>query len=325
MDGVISVIVPVYNVAAYLPQCLDSILGQDYENLEVLLIDDGSKDDSGAICDAYAARDSRIRVIHQKNGGAAAAKNAGLRVATGEFLSFVDSDDFLEPNVYGYMVELLRSTGADAAEFGFSDLYRNREEDQVLYDQRQMVSGREYLIRFTTGWTGALLWNKLYKRQLFQGVFFEEGHKIDDEYFTYQGFLTAETVVLDNRIIYHYRRRSSSVMQSVEAREQRQIDRIDALEKRRRKVTETVPELKQVFNTHYVDALIYMSEYPENTPRTIRLLKQHMWAYLTHPGNTLPPKRFWKGIFRLTVTPEDRLLELCSGEVSQPDPESYFA
>ena len=107
MGDLISVIVPVYNVAMYLPQCLDSILGQDHENLEVILIDDGSRDESGEICDAYARRDSRLRVIHQKNGGAAAAKNAGLRIATGEYLSFVDSDDYLEPNVYGYMLEVL--------------------------------------------------------------------------------------------------------------------------------------------------------------------------------------------------------------------------
>ena len=97
MEGVISVVVPVYNVADYLPACLDSILSQDYDALEVILIDDGSTDASGAICDDYAARDSRVRVIHQKNGGAAAAKNAGLRAAGGEYLSFVDSDDYLEP------------------------------------------------------------------------------------------------------------------------------------------------------------------------------------------------------------------------------------
>ena len=106
MDGLISVIIPVYNVAAYLPQCLDSVLSQDYEALEVILIDDGSKDESGAICDAYAARDSRVRVIHQQNAGGAAAKNAGLRIATGEYLTFVDSDDWLEPDAYASMMAL---------------------------------------------------------------------------------------------------------------------------------------------------------------------------------------------------------------------------
>ena len=100
----ISVIIPVYNVAAYLPECMESILRQDHEDLEIILIDDGSTDESGMICDRYAARDSRIRVIHQKNGGAAAAKNAGLRIATGEYLSFADSDDYLEPGAYSHML-----------------------------------------------------------------------------------------------------------------------------------------------------------------------------------------------------------------------------
>ena len=108
MNNLISVIVPVYNVAAYLPQCLDSILQQDHEALEVILIDDGSTDCSGEICDGYAAADSRIRVIHQKNSGAAAAKNAGLRAATGEYLVFADSDDFVEPGAYSYMLRTLQ-------------------------------------------------------------------------------------------------------------------------------------------------------------------------------------------------------------------------
>lgn len=110
MNDLISVIIPVYQVADYLPECLDSVLSQDHRNLEVILIDDGSKDDSGTICDRYAAADDRVKVIHQKNSGAAAAKNAGLRIATGEYLSFVDSDDYLEPNVYSYMVSCRAET-----------------------------------------------------------------------------------------------------------------------------------------------------------------------------------------------------------------------
>ena len=128
MKDVISVIVPVYNVAAYLPECLDSILSQDYDKLEVILIDDGSTDDSGTICDDYARRDSRIRVIHQKNGGAAAAKNAGLRAATGEYLSFADSDDFLEPGAYAYMLAVLKENDADIVRCAFQNRFRTRTE-----------------------------------------------------------------------------------------------------------------------------------------------------------------------------------------------------
>ena len=178
MKDVISVIVPVYNVAAYLPECLDSILSQDYDKLEVILIDDGSTDDSGAICDAYARRDGRIRVIHQKNGGAAAAKNAGLRAATGEYLSFADSDDFLEPGAYAYMLALLKENDADIVRCAFQNRFRTRTEQWLAGEDRCVMEGKAFLVRFTTDWTCGLLWNKLYKRALFDGIFFEEGHKI---------------------------------------------------------------------------------------------------------------------------------------------------
>ena len=162
MKDRISVIMPVYNVADYLPQCIESVLNQDHQDLEVILIDDGSRDNSGAICDEYAAKDSRVKVIHQKNGGAASAKNAGLRIATGEYLSFVDSDDYLEPNVYGYMLNVLKCHDADAAQFSFRNVYQTRTEDELL--QPGIVDGKDYLVRFTKDWSCALLWNKLYRR-----------------------------------------------------------------------------------------------------------------------------------------------------------------
>lgn len=324
MKDCISVIVPVYNVAVYLSQSLDSILSQDYQNLEVILIDDGSTDASGAICDRYAAEDSRVRVIHRKNGGAAAAKNTGLAVATGAYLSFVDSDDYLEPGAYGYMLKALEETGADAGEFSFRDVYRNREEEQILYPERQVITGREYLIRYTQHWSGALLWNKLYKRQLFDGVFFEEGHKIDDEYFTYQGFLRANRVVCGERIVYNYRHRASSVMLSPAAGAQRSLDRIDAIGKRREKVAENCPELQKVFDTDYINALIYMSQYPSNTLESIAMLKRKLKQYLLETGNTFPPKRFWRGIAELLCTPTQKLLSKYGKAEELTDKEAYF-
>lgn len=324
MKNCISVIVPVYNVAAYLPQAMDSILSQDYECLEVILIDDGSTDASGAICDRYALKDPRVRVIHRKNGGAAAAKNTGLAIATGEYLSFVDSDDYLEPGAYRYMLKTLQETEADAGEFSFRDVYRNRTENQILYPERRILTGQEYLIRYTESWSGALLWNKLYKRRLFDGVFFEEGHKIDDEYFTYQGFFRANRMVCDSGIVYNYRRRASSVMLSATAGAQRSLDRIDAISKRREKVAEACPELQRVFDTDYVNALIYMTQYPSNTPESIAMLKRKLRQYLFQRGNTFPPKRFWRGIGELLLTPDEKLLEKYKKEEEREDPESYF-
>lgn len=324
MKDVISVIIPVYNVAAYLPQCLDSLLSQNHEKLEVILIDDGSKDESGAICDRYAARDSRIRVIHQKNGGAAAAKNAGLRVATGEYLSFVDSDDYLEPNVYGYMLDVLKSTQSDVAVFAFRNAFRSHTEDRLPNEGRTELSGKEYLVRFTHDWTCALLWNKLYRRSLFEGIFFEEGHRIDDEYFTYQGIMNAEKVVCDDRIIYNYRRRSSSAMLNPAARERLALDRIDYLAKRRENVVTRFPELRKEFDIQFLDALTYLPTDPENSEESLKIIKQKLKEYILQPGNTFPPKYLWKGLLRTYFTSTEKLLEERRQDTETIDVQDYF-
>ena len=123
MNNIISVIIPVYNVEKYIVQCLESVLNQSYKELEVILIDDGSTDRSGEICDFYAKKDGRVRVIHQENGGAARAKNAGLRIATGKYLSFVDSDDYLANNAYGYMVEQIKKYQHKLSYEDFMEIY----------------------------------------------------------------------------------------------------------------------------------------------------------------------------------------------------------
>lgn len=323
MNQTISVIVPVYNVEDYLPQCVESILSQDHSDLEVILIDDGSTDRSGEICDRYAARDSRIRVIHQKNAGAAAAKNAGLRIAAGTYLSFVDSDDYLEPNAYGFMLETLQKSQADAVECSFREVYRNREEPQIVADG--VLEGYDYLLRFPKDFTCALLWNKLYRRELFDGVFFEEGHKIDDEYFTYQGFLKPRRVIRNGRITYNYRKRASSVMGSPETAERRLLDCLDSMAKRRQKVLSCVPELRREFDENYLDVIWYLTGNEGGTEKTLTVLKQSLRAYLRQWGNTFPPRYLWKGLARLFFTPTEALLEDCAKARQEKQTDDFFA
>lgn len=298
MKGVISVIVPVYNVAAYLPQCLDSILSQDYEALEVLVVDDGSTDGSGALCDQYARQDSRVQVVHQKNAGAAAAKNAALDLATGEYLSFVDSDDYLEPNVYGAMVALVQEHQADAAQFNFREVYRTHTQDQRQWQGRAEMDSRAYLGRFPEDFTCALLWNKLYRREIYQGVRFVEGHKIDDEFFTYRGFLKERKIVWDERIVYNYRKRRSSVMASPQAAEQRLLDAAQALDQRRQEVAQAWPELKRAFDRSYLDALWYLSGNAASA-ETIAAFQKRLRRYLTTWGSALPPRNLLKPLWHL--------------------------
>ncbi len=322
MNQTISVIVPVYNVAQYLPQCVDSILSQDYGDLEVILIDDGSTDPSGEICDQYATRDSRVHVIHQKNGGAAAAKNAGLRIASGDYLTFADSDDYPEPGAYGFLMKTLLETGADAVQGSFREIYRNRAEEQRICEET--LEGYDYLLRFPKDFSCALLWNKMYRRELFDGVFFEEGHKIDDEYFTFQGFLQPRRVVRTNRVIYNYRKRASSVMSSPESAERLVLDCLDSAAKRRRKILDRLPQLREPFDENYLDVIWYLSGNEGSTERTLQALKESLRDYMREKGRTFPPVYLWRGLAKLFFVPTPRLLALCKRTCKQIDLTDYF-
>ncbi|WP_426350917.1 glycosyltransferase family 2 protein [Alloiococcus sp. CFN-8] len=279
MKNIISVIVPIYNVQLYLPQCLDSILQQTYRNLEVILIDDGSTDQSGIICDTYSKKDNRITVIHQHNGGAASAKNTGLSVATGEYLAFVDSDDFLELDAYEYMIDQLKSKGADIIQCSFSKVYLDGVENQIKLNQLCEFDTEAYLSRYTIDWTCGLLWDKLYRRDLFKNVFFEEGHKIDDEFFTYQGVMNAKKIIHSPHIVYNYRQRKSSVMTSVDSKNQIVLDKLNYLNQRRKKVSVKFPALKEKFDYHFLDMLLILSQDTsasyESLSVTKRLLKEY--------------------------------------------------
>ena len=150
--GVISVIVPIYGVERYLEECIESILSQTYPALEVILVDDGSPDRCGEICDRYAQRDDRIIVIHQKNAGAAAARNAALRIASGEYIGFVDGDDYLEPDAYEKMLEAMLAHRADIVHGSIRFVYVNGTELPLDSRERLTFSAPEYLLR--SGTTG---------------------------------------------------------------------------------------------------------------------------------------------------------------------------
>lgn len=299
MNRIISVIIPVYNVEKYLPQCLDSVLSQSYTDLQVILIDDGSTDSSGGICDAYAAKDARIIVIHQKNAGAAAAKNAGLRIATGKYLSFVDSDDYLAPDAYAHMVGLLETQGADVVQCAFNDVYANKVVAHSIQGKQTEFTNTQYLEQFTKDWTCGLLWDKLYVRSLFEDIYFEESHKIDDEYFTYRGIMNAKKVIRDNTIVYNYRKRRSSVMRSSDSGKHIVKDRIDYLSKRRMNVIDRFPELRQVFDRHFVEMMVILSRDPLATEESNAIIKQQLRAYLKERNHTPIDFRLWLALFQL--------------------------
>lgn len=202
----ISVIIPVYNAGPFLPACLDSVLAQTYRELEILLIDDGSTDDSGAICDRYAAMDPRIRVIHQENGGVSAARNRGLELATGELISFIDGDDTMEPDMYELLVRLMEEHHTDISHCGYKHLVR--DEVRLVNDTRQirLQTRDEALSCFVRGVLfGGGLWNKLFRRELLEGLSFQTGlRNNEDILFNFEAFSRAQTTVFADFPLYNY-------------------------------------------------------------------------------------------------------------------------
>ena len=211
----LSVIVPVYKVEAYLPQCVDSLCSQTYPNLEIILVDDGSPDRCGALCDDYARRDSRFRVIHKENGGLSDARNAGIEAATGEYLAFADSDDWLEPDAYQALMEAALRHRAELVCAGRYDEEEGACTVGLCPEREELVSGTE-LVRRIFHWDhlDSAAWDKLYARRLFRDIRYPVGRVVEDVPTTYRIALLAGGGVLLPKPVYHYRHRSGSITQS---------------------------------------------------------------------------------------------------------------
>lgn len=212
--GSVSVIVPVYNVEEYLRACLDSVLGQTYDDLDVIVVDDGSTDGSGRICDQYAQSDRRIRVIHQQNRGLSAARNTGMRAARGEYLTFVDSDDWLSREFVASLVTAILEHRADLAVAGFERAVSQEWEAPVADPEwvplsrddalRQLVAGRSVQL--------AVAWGKLYVRDTLAGTEFPVGRFHEDEFVAHRVLGRTARVIVTDQVLYHYRIRGGSIM-----------------------------------------------------------------------------------------------------------------
>ena len=254
----ISVIVPVYQVEAYLDRCLESLTNQTYDNLEILLVDDGSPDNSGAICDAWAKRDSRIKVIHQENRGGGAARNAALDIAQGALLAFVDSDDYIHPEMYAHLYSLLQQ-GADIAECGYVDtlddhaLLGGGSIEPVFYTTEEAM-----LLHIRDEQFRQLIWNKLYRAEAAQGIRFPVGTKIDDEYYTYQLLGNAEKLVRSEFVGYAYRQQSGSVMHGKFTL--KRVQSLDAKRQRLAYLGERFPQLENAAKEDLVMSCLYLTQ-----------------------------------------------------------------
>ena len=201
-NALVSVIVPAYNVQEYLDKCVESIVGQTYKNLEIILVDDGSPDNCPAICDNWAKKDGRIKVIHKENGGVSSARNSALDMAAGEYICFVDSDDFIEPNAVGYMLENIGD--ADVIQCGFS--YDHADGRVEKYDITEAdFTGEDAARAVIMDKVRPEVWGKLYSAHLLAEIRFDTSKKYGEDLFiNYLLLKCAKKLISRNVCLYHY-------------------------------------------------------------------------------------------------------------------------
>lgn len=277
----VSVIIPVYNVETYLPQCLDSVLAQTYSELEILLVDDGSTDLSGKICDEYRNRDSRICVFHQKNQGAANAKNTGLDYFTGEYVTFLDSDDYVEKDWIETLINVAENLNAKVVECNFKkEFVEYSEEETGCTEPYKIYTSEKYMEQYLEHWTCSLFWNKLFEATLVKDIRFRKERRcIDDEFFTYKLLTKATKIVQINRVLYHYRQRKSSAVTSDKNKYQIADDALEVLLERYYWVGNSYPNLRVKYLQHDVDIMFYFAKFNFKEDTT-KKFKRISWEYV---------------------------------------------
>lgn len=255
----ISIIVPIYKVEKYLKRCVNSLLAQSYSDFELILVDDGSPDNCGNICEEYAAKDTRIRVIHKENGGLSDARNAGLGIAKGEYIAFVDSDDWVATNYLETLHKVIELTDSDICECevfkttGEIEKYEKSEEKYTSYSSEKAL---ELLICDKI--LHQYVWNKLYKRSCLKDIRFAMGKTNEDEFWTYQIFGNARRITKISNVLYYYFQRESSIMGN-----HYNLKRLDALEAkslRQQYIEEKFPALIKVSKINLFESCIYSGQ-----------------------------------------------------------------
>lgn len=229
----ISMIVPVYQVEKYIAQCIESVLNQTFQDFELILIDDGSKDNSGIICDSYAAKDDRILVIHTENRGAATARNAGLELAAGRYIAFLDGDDYLAENMLARLYEAIEHSEYDIVVCDFLNLLLDEKDNFIVHLQEKTVSGRDVLEHLKNEknygvWT--IVWNKIYKREVMEKLRFPDGKYFEDEFFSNQLYLNSNQIHVIPDVLCYHRVLASSTMNTQKI--ENYLDLLDALQER---------------------------------------------------------------------------------------------
>lgn len=253
----ISVIVPVYKVEPYLDKCIASIVSQTYRNLEIILVDDGSPDRCGEMCDAWAAKDSRIRVIHKENGGLSDARNAGMAIAAGEYMGFIDSDDYISPDMYRLLYDRMTTDGSDIAACGVEMVYEDGTAPRSLTREGCCVLNTEDAMRaiIDETWLKQPVWYKLYKTELIREIPFPVGKYHEDVFWSYQAVARAGKVSVFDTPCYFYVQRSGSIMG--QGYSLKRLDAIEAKQQRLKFVEREFPGLAELAKKDLLFSCLY--------------------------------------------------------------------
>ncbi len=279
----ISVIVPVYKVEKYLPRCVDSILAQTYKDLEIILVDDGSPDNCGEICDEYALKDSRIKVIHKQNGGQSDARNVGIEAATGEYISFVDSDDFIEPEMLMTMYRLQQEQNSDVVCGGIRDICKGKEFLACSENKIINCTGEQALKYILEGkYCAGSVCSKMIRKEILNEKRFLVGKIYEDAFLLPQLMLSAHRVTITTQPVYNYWHRTGST--TTAPFEKKHMDIVEAYEENYDFVMNNCPDLEEVArfrlcwaNFVVLDRLLQVSDYnkyPEYQ-QVVRFLKEN--------------------------------------------------
>ncbi len=298
----ISVIVPVYKVEKYLNRCVDSILSQSYPNLEVLLVDDGSPDTCPEICDAYAERDARVRVIHKVNGGLSDARNAGMDAARGEYIAFVDGDDYVDTEMLAQLEQALQTSGDRLAVCGFQTVTDEgglRRKTAMHFAPRLTEDEYWYQLFFPYRDLGTVAWNKLYHRSLLEGLRFPVGAIHEDEWLVHQYISRAGHISVVNQCLYSYVVRDGSI--TAQPLSPRSLSILEALSRRLAYFEETGRKRAVVLSmrnyAHYV--ILFLSDwhgdsrYSEQMAQIRKSFRQLTGRYRGYAG--LIDRAYWAG------------------------------
>ncbi len=256
--ALISIIIPVYKVEKYLEKCIQSVINQTYENLQIILVDDGSPDNCGKICDEYAKKDHRIEVIHKSNGGLSDARNKGLEIAKGEYIGFVDSDDYIEADMYEVLYNLLKQYNADVSICNFYTVSQEKiaikNADNGIKEYNRIEILKEILLDNNIQ---SYAWNKLYKKDLFDEIKYPVGKKYEDIGTTFYLLEKCNKVVVTGKPEYYYINRQDSIVNNVT--ETTITDYIELIMQRYDYIEENIKELSS-YNKDYLKRILKTAE-----------------------------------------------------------------